>query len=96
MKEFQSRVVATWLVSLPIAFGIVEASRHRVARFTANAQGEIAQELRMAQHASFVGDFVFTFASLVVLMIVVDALATLIRRVMPERDDAASPKPPLF
>jgi hypothetical protein len=96
MKEFQSRVVATWLVALPLAFGIVEASRHRAQRLTANAQGEVAQELRMAQHASFVADFLFTFVFLVVLMVVVDTLANFVRRVMPERGDAAPPKPPLF
>lgn len=96
MKEFQSRVVATWVVALPIAFALFQTSRHEVVRLTTDAQTEIAQQLRLAQHASFVGDFILTFASLVVIIVVIDALAKLIRQVIPDPAVPREPRGKLF
>jgi Na+-transporting methylmalonyl-CoA/oxaloacetate decarboxylase gamma subunit len=47
--------------------------------------------LRSAQHATFVGFFLVMFGSLVLVMLVIDELGAVIRRLFPER--AESPKP---
>ncbi len=91
MKHFQSRVVATWIVTLPIAFALVLTSHHKVERLRADAQMEVAKELRLAQHASFVGDFVTLFVCLVLLMVVVDGLGAFIRRLFPDRTEGQVP-----
>ena len=91
MKEFQSRVVATWVVALPIAYAVFESAHQKVQRLTADPQTEVARELRLNQHPSFVGDFLVLFGALVVVMIATDALATFIRRLRPDRPSASEP-----
>jgi uncharacterized membrane protein required for colicin V production len=84
MKPFQSRVVAAWIVALPVAYAYLASSRHRIERLRIDAQAEIAQQLRLAQNASFVTYFIGVFAMLVVLTVVIDALAKGIQRFFPE------------
>lgn len=91
MKPFQSRVVAAWIVALPIAYALVVQTQHRADRFRRDPQFEVARQLRSSQHVSFVGFFVLMFGLLVLLMLVIDELGALIRRLFPER--AETPKP---
>jgi hypothetical protein len=91
MKQFQSRVVAAWIIALPIAYALVLQTQHRVDRFRTDPQGEVARQLSSSQHVSFVGFFVLTFGLLVLLTLVIDALGALIQQLFPER--AESPKP---
>ncbi|HXN75378.1 MAG TPA: hypothetical protein VN876_02010 [Gemmatimonadaceae bacterium] len=90
MKPFQSRVVAAWIVALPIAYALVVQTQHRADRFRTDPQGEVARQLSGSQHISFVGFFVLVFGLLVLLTLVIDTLGTLIERFFPER--AESPK----
>jgi predicted PurR-regulated permease PerM len=91
MKQFQSRVVATWVVALPIAFAAFQSDHDKFQRLTSDPQTEVARQLRLSQHGSFVGDFLIIFATLVVLLMVTDALANFIRRLMPDRPSASEP-----
>ena len=40
MKPFQSRVVAAWIVALPIAYGLFVQLQHRLDRLKADPQVE--------------------------------------------------------
>jgi hypothetical protein len=91
MKPFQSRVVAAWIVALPIAYGLFHQLQGRVDRLRADPQLEVARQLRSAQQATFVGFFLVMFGSLVPVMLVIDELGAVIRRLFPER--AETPKP---
>lgn len=86
MKPFQSRVVAAWIVALPLSYALLVSSNHRVESLRINAQAEIAHEIRLAQNASFVRYFISTFAMLVVLTVVIDAIARVIHRFFPEAE----------
>lgn len=90
MKPLQSRIVAAWIVALPIAYGLVVTSQHRADRLKADPQVEVARQLTGMHHVSFVGFFVLIFGILVVLTLVIDELGALVRRLFPER--AESPK----
>jgi hypothetical protein len=91
MNLFKSRILAAWIFALPIAYALVVDTHHRLARLQTDPQFEIAKELRLGKQTSFVHFFLLTFGFLVLLMVVVDALATLIRRLFPERGE--TPKP---
>ena len=91
MKPFQSRVVAAWIVALPIAYALVVHAQHRADRLRADPQFEAARQLASLQHVSFVGFFVLMFGLLVLLTLVIDQLGALVRRLFPER--AETPKP---
>jgi len=91
MKSFRSRVVAAWIVALPIAYALGVQTRHRADRFRTEPQLEVARQLSSSQHVSFVGFFVLTFGLLVLLTLVIDELGALVQRLFPER--AETPKP---
>ena len=91
MKPFQSRVVAAWIVALPIAYGLFLTAQHRADRLRADPQFEIARQLRERQHVSFPSFFVLMFVMVVILTVVIDKVETLIRRLFPDR--AEIPKP---
>ena len=91
MKSFQSRVVAAWIVALPIAYALVITAHHRADRLRTDPQGEVARQLQSSQHVSFVSFFVLMFGMLVLLTLVIDELGALVRRLFPER--AGIPKP---
>ena len=91
MQSFQSRVVAAWIVALPITYALLVSQHHRIASLKTDPQVEIAKQLRLDQQTSFIHFFLLTFGFLVLLTVVVDALATQIRRIFPER--AETPKP---
>jgi hypothetical protein len=91
MKSFQSRVVAAWIVALPIAYALVVQTQHRADRFRTDPQGEVARQLQSSQHVSFVGFFVIMFGLLVLLTLVIDELGDLVQRLFPAR--AVTPKP---
>jgi hypothetical protein len=84
MKPFQSRVVAAWIVALPLSYAINVDRYHRIARLSANPAGEAAIQIQKAQRLSFVGIFIGLFIFVGVLSVVVEALANLIRRWFPE------------
>jgi hypothetical protein len=91
MKPLQSRIVAAWIVALPIAYGLFVQTGHRADRLRTDPQFEVARQLRGMQHVSFVGFFVLIFGSLVLLTLAIDELGALVRRLFPER--AEPPKP---
>lgn len=91
MTPFQSRVVAAWIIALPMAYGLLVDAHHRIARLTANPTVEVAAELHRDQRASFVGFFFFLFVGLVIVTYVIDALANLIRRLFPDPPPASKP-----
>jgi hypothetical protein len=91
MNLFKSRIVAAWIVALPITYALLVSQRHRIASLKTDPQVEIAKQLRLDQQTSFVHYFLLTFGFLVLLTVVVDALATQIRRLFPERGE--TPKP---
>jgi len=84
MKPFQSRVVAAWIVALPIAYALVTSERHKIARLRTDAPAEIARQLSLGQHISFVSFFVMLFVIPVVLTVVIDTLGRGIQRFFPE------------
>jgi hypothetical protein len=65
MKSFQSRVVAAWIVALPIAYALVVQTQHRADRFRTDPQLEVARQFSGSRHVSFVGFFVLMFGLLV-------------------------------
>ena len=89
MKSFQSRVVAAWIVALPIAYGLVVDLHNETTRLRTAPQAEIARKLHASEGISLVGLFVVTFGFLLVLVVVIDWLGKLIQRLFPERDVAA-------
>ena len=91
MKSFKARVVAAWIVALPIAYAMVVQTQHRIDRFRTDPQGEVARQLQSAQHVSFVGFFVISFGLLVLLTLVIDELGALIQRLFPERAESPNP-----
>jgi hypothetical protein len=91
ITPFQSRVVAAWIVALPIAYAMNISVHQRVAQLVADPKLFAAAELRKNQHASFVGFFFFLFIGVVVINFVIDALANLIRRLFPDHPSAAKP-----
>jgi uncharacterized membrane protein len=91
MKPFQSRVVAAWIVALPIAYALVVQAQHKADHLRTDPQGEVARQLSSSQHISFVGFFVLMFGLLVLLTLAIDGLGALILRLFPER--AETPKP---
>lgn len=91
MQSFQSRVVAAWIVALPIAYALVVQTQRRADRLRTDPQLEVARQLRGMQHVSFVGFFVIMFGLLVLLTLVIDELGAVILRIFPER--AETPKP---
>jgi hypothetical protein len=91
MNVFKSRIVAAWIVALPITYALLVSTNHTVASLRADPQVEMAKQLRVGQQTSFIHFFLLTFGFLLLLTVVVDALATLIRRLFPER--AETPKP---
>jgi hypothetical protein len=91
MKPFQSRVVAAWIVALPIAYALVGQTQHRADRLRTDPQFEIARQLASTQHVSFVGFFVITFGLLVLLTLAIDGLGALILRLFPERAETPQP-----
>jgi hypothetical protein len=91
VKTFQSRVVAAWIVALPIASVMIVSANHRITRLKTNPQLEVADELRRTQHVSFVSFFLITFVFLVVAAVVIDALANIIRQLFPERPQEQKP-----
>jgi hypothetical protein len=91
MKPFQSRVVAAWIIALPIAYGLLIQVQHKVDRLRTDPQVEVAKQLRDSQHATFVGFFVVMFGLLVLVTFVIDELEALIQRLFPERVE--TPKP---
>jgi Na+-transporting methylmalonyl-CoA/oxaloacetate decarboxylase gamma subunit len=98
MKEFQSRVVAAWVVALPIAYALVADSHHRISHLRSDPQGEVARQLQSSVHTSFVGFFLLTFGFLVLVSVVIDWLGNLIQRLFPEpeqRMKAAEPTSPV-
>jgi hypothetical protein len=90
MKPFQSRVVAAWIVALPLAYAVLASERHRTERLRIDAQAEIARQLGLAQHASFVPFFIAVFAVLLVLTVVIDVLAKGIQRFFPEAETSVT------
>jgi hypothetical protein len=88
MKEFQSRVVAAWVVALPIAYALVADSHHRISHLRSDPQGEVARQLQSSVHTSFVGFFLLTFGFLVAFSVVIDRLGKLIQRLFPEREQS--------
>jgi hypothetical protein len=91
ITPFQSRVVAAWIVALPIAYAMNVSVHQRVAQLVADPKVFAAAELRKNQHASFVGFFIFLFIGLFVVTFVIDALANLILRLFPDHPRAAKP-----
>jgi hypothetical protein len=91
MKSFRSRVVAAWIVALPIAYALVVQTQHRAERLRTDPQVEVARQLGSTQHVSFVGFFVITFGLLVLLTLVIDELGALVQRLFPERAEAPKP-----
>ena len=91
MKTFQSRVVAAWIVALPMASVMIVSANHRIARLKTNPQLEVADELSRTQHVSFVSFFLISFVFFVVLIVVIDALANIIRQLFPERPQDSKP-----
>ena len=91
MQSFQSRVVAAWIVALPIAYALVVTAQHRADRLRTDPQVEVARQLNSSQHVSFVGFFVLMFGLLVLLTLVIDELGALVQRLFPERVE--TPKP---
>jgi hypothetical protein len=90
MKPFQSRVVAAWIVALPIAYGEWIDTHHRLARLRTDAQAEIARQLHIWERASFVGLSIATFVFFAVLAVVIEALAKAIQRLFPDPADSAT------
>jgi hypothetical protein len=86
MNEFQSRVVAAWVVALPLAYALVADSHRRSAHLRADPQAEIARQLQASSHNSYIGLFLITFAILVLLTMVIDWLGKLIQRLFPESE----------
>src|SRR5881227_3803019 len=84
MKEFQSRVVAAWIVALPVAYGFVAQAHAKLAHLRADPQAEVARELHLASGSSFVSLFLATFGLLVLLTLVIDWLGKLIQLLFPE------------
>ena len=78
-------------MALPIVSAMIVNTHQRVSRLTANPQLEAADELSQLQHSSFVAFFLFTFVFLVVLNLVIDALANIIRKLFPERPQDSKP-----
>jgi hypothetical protein len=91
MKPFQARVVAAWIVALPLSYAMNVDRYRRIARFSANPAGEAAIQIQKAQRISLVAIFIFLFIVVVVLTLVVDALANLIQRWFPEPPAPAKP-----
>ena len=87
MQSFQSRVVAAWIVALPITYALLVSQHHRIASLKTDPQVEIAKQLRLDQQTSFIHFFLLTLGFLVLLTVVVDALATQIRGLFPERGE---------
>ncbi len=84
MKPFQARVVAAWIVALPLSYAMNVDRYRRIARFSANPAAEAAIQIQKAQRISFVAIFIFLFIVVVVLTVVVDALANLIQGWFPD------------
>jgi uncharacterized membrane protein len=91
MKSFQSRVVAAWIVALPIAYALVVTAQHRADRLRTDPQLEVARQLQSSQHVSFVSFFVLMFGMLVLLTLVINELGALVQRLFPEQGE--TPKP---
>jgi carbon starvation protein CstA len=87
MKQFQSRVVAAWIVALPLAYGLVVNTHDKITRFRTEPQAEVAREVQGAEKTGFVSMFLVTFGMIVVLTVVVDWLGKLIQRLFPERQE---------
>ena len=90
MKPFQSRVVAAWVLALPVAYAALVETHQRVARLRTDGQAEIARQIRLLEHGSFVRAFIGFFALFVVVTVVIDVLAKGIQRFFPEPADSAT------
>lgn len=89
MKPFQSRVVAAWIVALPLGYAMNVGNRHMIARLSANPVAETAIRIHNAQRMSFVKYFITIFIFLALLAVIVEALANLIRKWFPDPPPAS-------
>jgi Na+-driven multidrug efflux pump len=78
-KPFQARLVACWLVAMPMTWLLVTQDQHKVARLKANPMAEIAKELKDAEKLSFVGMFWVLLIALVLLTFLIEFIAKLLR-----------------
>jgi hypothetical protein len=78
-KPFQARLIACWLVAMPLAWVLVVQDQHKVARLKANPLAEAMKELDGAQKLSFVGMFWVLLAIVVVIHFLIEFIAKLLR-----------------
>ena len=78
-KPFQARLVACWLVAMPLTWALVSQDQHRVARLKANPMAEIAKEVKDAEKLSFVGMFWVLLIALIVITFLIEFIAKLLR-----------------
>ena len=78
-KPFQARLVACWLVAMPLAWAFVVQDRHKIERLKANPLAEATKELQDAQKLSFVAMFWALLIGLVVLTFLIEFIAKLLR-----------------
>ena len=78
-RPFQARLVACWLVAMPLAWFAAHDGSGRVARLKSNPTGEAALELQRLQKMSFMGMFWITLIALVLLTTLIEFIAKLLR-----------------
>ena len=78
-KPFQARLVACWIVAMPLAWGLYVQDQHKLARLKTNPMAEAIKELESSQKISFVAMFWFLLIALIVFTFLIEYIAKLLR-----------------
>ncbi|HEV7839561.1 MAG TPA: hypothetical protein VGO75_15940 [Gemmatimonadaceae bacterium] len=78
-KPFQARLVACWLVAMPLAWLLYVQDAGKVARLKANPMAEVAKELQASQKMSFVAMFWVLLIAIVLITFLIEFIAKLLR-----------------
>ena len=78
-KPFQARLVACWLVSMPLTWLFVIANNRLISRLATNPLAAAMRELEKARNESFITFFWRLLVTLVVLSFLIEFIAKLLR-----------------
>lgn len=78
-KPFQARLVACWLLAMPLAWGMIASEQHKIAKLKAKQLAEAIKELNQAQKLSFVNMFWVILVTLIIVSFLIEFIAKLSR-----------------